>query len=252
VDAIILAGALNTGALQSVSSARYEAEIEIAGRPMADYIIAALREVSEIERIVVCGPETAVSDTARSLVYKRVEPGATLVDSMINGLNMLDVSGSVLIVTADIPLLTGVAVRDFLKKCRRRKGDIYYSFISKDNCEKKYPGVTRTYVKLRDGIFTGGNIVLISEKVIRENAAMLKKAVSMRKKPLQLCKILGWKIFFNLLLGNLTIAQIEKRVTKIFHFVAVGVVSDFPEIGIDVDKPSDLKLAKDILAQSQS
>jgi GTP:adenosylcobinamide-phosphate guanylyltransferase len=249
VDAIILAGALNTGALQNESPERYEAEIQIAGRPMLDYILAALKDVSEIERIVVCGPEKAVSEKLKNLVYKRVEPGTTMIDSLISGLNEIDAAGSVLVTTADIPLLTADAVRDFLKNCRKRNGDVYYSFISKENCENKYPGVTRTYVKLRDGIFTGGNIALISEKVIRENAAMLKRAVSMRKKPLQLCRMLGWKFFINLLLGNLSITQIERRVSQIFYFTAVGVVSNYPEIGIDVDKPSDLKLARDILAR---
>jgi 2-phospho-L-lactate guanylyltransferase (CobY/MobA/RfbA family) len=250
VDAIILAGALNTGALQNESPVRYEAEIEIAGRPMLDYILTALKEVSEIERIIVCGPETAVSEDVKPLIYKRVEPGITMIDSLIHGLNEVAAVGSVLVTTSDIPLLSADAVRDFLSNCRKRTGDVYYSFINKEICEIKYPGVTRTYVKLREGIFTGGNIALISEKVIRENAAMLKRAVAMRKKPLQLCGMLGWKFFINLLFGNLSISQIERRVTQIFNFTAVGVVSDFPEIGIDVDKPSDLKLARDILAHS--
>ena len=107
----------------------------------------------------------------------------------------------------------------------------------------------RTYVKLREGVFTGGNLALISPKVIRENFEMFKKASAMRKKPLQLCTLLGWKCLFKLILGRLAIHEIEERVAKIFHFTAVGVASPFPEVGIDVDKPSDLQLAREVLSK---
>jgi 2-phospho-L-lactate guanylyltransferase (CobY/MobA/RfbA family) len=247
MDAVILAGALNTGALQQLSIARYEAEIEINGRPMLDYIIFALKRVAAIERIVVAGPEQVLSAQSRSLIYQRAESGESMIDSLINGLNLLQGNSAVLVVTSDIPLISPEAVEDFLANCKGRNGDVYYSFIAKENCETKYPGVSRTYVKLREGTFTGGNIALISQKVIRDHIDMLKKAVTMRKKPLQLGSLLGWKCLFHLVLGKITIAEIENRIDKAFKFKAVGVISKYPEIGIDVDKPSDLILARKIL-----
>jgi GTP:adenosylcobinamide-phosphate guanylyltransferase len=247
MDAVILAGALNDGPLQSVSPAEYEAEIEINGRPMLDYIIDALKNVSEIGRIVVAGPEKVLSDFSRPLIYQRVDPGASMIDSLIEALNILQGDFEVLVVSSDIPLLSPAAVEDFLTNCRRRKGDVYYSFIAKVDCEAKYPGVTRTYVKLREGTFTGGNIVLISQKVIRDHIKMLKKAVTMRKKPMQLGSMLGWKCLLHLILGKISITEIEQRIFMVFNFQAVGIVSEYPEIGIDVDKPSDLTLARKIL-----
>jgi 2-phospho-L-lactate guanylyltransferase (CobY/MobA/RfbA family) len=249
MDAVILAGALNTGTLQQLSAAQYEAEIEIDGRPMLDYIILALKSVTAIERIVVAGPERVLSDQSRALIYQRVESGESMIDSLINGLNILRGNSAVLVVTSDIPLLSKEAVEDFLTNCKQRNGDVYYSFIAKENCEIKYPGVSRTYVKLREGTFTGGNIALISQKVIRDHIDMLKKAVTMRKKPLQLGSLLGWKCLFHLVLGKITIAEIENRIDKTFQFKAVGVISQYPEIGIDVDKPSDLILARKILTK---
>jgi GTP:adenosylcobinamide-phosphate guanylyltransferase len=249
MDAVILAGALNNGTLQRLSTAAYEAEIEIDGRPMLDYIIMALKKVAVIDRIVVAGPERVVSKESRSLIFQRVESGESMIDSLINGLNILNGDSSVLVVTSDIPLLTKEAVEDFLANCKKYNGDVYYSFIAKENCEAKYPGVSRTYVKLREGAFTGGNIALISQKVIRGHIEMLKKAVSMRKKPFQLGALLGWKCLIHLLLGKITIEEIEKRIDQVFKFKAVGVVSIYPEIGIDVDKPSDLILARRILTK---
>ncbi|MGE5604642.1 MAG: hypothetical protein ACM3YE_03005, partial [Bacteroidota bacterium] len=61
MNAIILAGAPNKGALRQVSPAQYEAEIEIAGRPMLDYVVLALERVQSINQIVIVGYESMLS-----------------------------------------------------------------------------------------------------------------------------------------------------------------------------------------------
>ena len=60
--------------------------------------------------------------------------------------------------------------------------------------------------------------------------------------------MLGWKYLCSLLAGNLTIKQIEERVANILKINAVGIISPFPEVGIDVDKPSDLQLVTEVLS----
>lgn len=248
MDAIILAGALNTGLLRQVSSARYEAAIEIAGQPMVEYVIRALQEVPEIDKIAIVGSKSIMRQPApNKLIW--VEPGESLVDSLINGLKVLNPSCPVLVVTSDIPLITREALEDFLSRCRRVKGDLHYSFVPKEVNEAKYPGVKRTYVKLKEGTFTGGNLLLLSETVARDHQLTLKKAASLRKKPFLLCSMLGWRCLFRFILGQLKISEIEAQVSKAFNFNAVGVVSPFPEVGIDVDKPSDWSLAVNVLSK---
>jgi GTP:adenosylcobinamide-phosphate guanylyltransferase len=249
MDAVVLAGGLNSGALQKVSSVRYEAEIEIAGRPMLDYVIMALENVQSISRILVVGADSIISKDVKSKVALTVNPGASLFDSLAGGLRALNADGPVLVVSSDIPMITREAFEDFLERCRNRNGDIYYSFVSKEVNDQKYPGVQRTYVKLKDGVFTGGNLALLSPQVVQDNIGMLKKAALLRKKPIQLCSMLGWRHLFKLMTGSLTIKEIEERVFKAFKFTAVGIISPYPEVGIDVDKPSDLLLARQVLAK---
>jgi GTP:adenosylcobinamide-phosphate guanylyltransferase len=249
MDAIILAGGLNSGSLRQVSSAQYEAEIEIAGRPMLDYVILALKNVKAINRIIVVGSPSILSEDIKKSINIIASPGDSLIDSLTNGLNHLNTGEPVLVLTSDIPLITKEAVEDFLGRCKERKGDVYYSFVSKERNEEKYPGVQRTYVKLREGTFTGGNLVLLAPKIIKDNRDLLLKAATLRKKPIQLGKLLGWRCLFYLLIGKLTINAIEKRVLRTFNINAVGVISPYPEVGIDVDKPSDLRLAKKVLSK---
>jgi len=247
MDALILGGAPNTGPLRKISQAQYEAGINIAGRPMIDYVITALRNVPAISRIVVVCDESVLSEVLKTQV-SIVQPGKTLFDSLKNGLKATETREPVLVLTADIPLISKEALEDFLLRCQSKKADVYYSFVSKEVNEKKYPGVRRTYVKLREGVFTGGNLVLLSPEVIGEHTHILNKAISLRKKTLQLCLMLGWKYLFYLLMGRLTIREIEQQVTKILKIQAIGVISTFPEVGIDVDKPGDYDLVSQVLS----
>lgn len=248
MHALVLAGGLNLGPLRKVSSARYEAEIKIAGRPMIDYVVMALQSVPALEKIVVVCGENILSESEKRKVTAVIQPGKTMLESLNNGLQALDTEKPVLVLTADIPLINKEAIEGFLNRCKEKEADVYYSVVPKEVNDRKYPGVQRTYVKLKEGIFTGGNVVLLSPWVIRNHMDILNKAISYRKKPLQLCFLLGWKFLFSLFLGRLTIKQIEARVSKMLKFKAAGVISLFPEVGIDVDKPSDLQLVNKVLS----
>ncbi len=249
MNAIVLAGAPNKGSLRQISPAQYEAEIEIAGRPMLDYVVLALERVQSIDQIVIVGCESMLSNkiSGESLIF--VKPGSSVLESLENGISGLTVKEPVLILTSDIPLITKEALEDFLNRCHQQSGDIYYSFVPKTINDQKYPGVQRTYVRLKEGTFTGGNLVLLSPEIIHEKFSTLTKAVALRKRPLKLCGMLGWWYLCKLLLGILTIKEIEDRVNEVLGVKAVGIVSPYPEVGIDVDKPSDLKLAQEVLTK---
>lgn len=249
MDAVILGGAENNGALKKSDRARYEAEILIHGQPMVEYVISVLERMEDIDRIAVVVPEglESVVTAGRAKKILLVPPGDNMVDSLLQALRLLQSDQHVLVLTADIPLITVEALRDFLEQCQKRRADVYYSFVPKEIIEEKYQGVKRTYVRLKDGIFTGGNVVFVEPRVILTHRSRIYQAVQLRKRPLKLCRLLGIKFFLRLLVGRLTVSEIEARVEQILKIKGAGVVSLYPEIGIDVDKPSDLELARAVL-----
>lgn len=250
MNAIVLAGAPNKGSLRQASPAQYEAEIEIAGRPMLDYVVMALERVQSIKKIVIVGSESMLSNSRfRGERFIFAKPGSSVVESLENGVSALTDREPVLILTSDIPLITQEALEDFLNRCHHQSGDIYYSFVPKTINDQKYPHVQRTYVRLKEGTFTGGNLVLLSPEIIHEKLTTLTKAIALRKKPIKLCGMLGWWYLCKLLFGALTIKEIEDRVAEVLGVKAVGIVSPYPEVGIDVDKPSDLQLAREVLTK---
>lgn len=249
VDAVVLAGAPNDGPLQEVSDLPYEALIPMAGRPMVCYVVDALEEAPQIGRIVVVGPQE-VRSVLRSSTEMVVSAGS-LVDNIQAGLAYLAPTRPVLVVTSDIPLITAEAIEDFIHRCKQVEADLYYPIVSKEVNELHYPKVQRTYVTLKDGTFTGGNMVLLQPEILAKCEEIISRAVGMRKKPVQLSRMLGLRFIIRYLLKRLEMAEIEDRAGMILGFSGKGIVSPYPEVGIDVDKPSDYHLVQDKLLERQ-
>ena len=67
MDAIILGGALNKGALRESSDQKYEAAIKIHDLPMVQYVLTALERTQSIERISV--PEGGSPSGEKRMVF---------------------------------------------------------------------------------------------------------------------------------------------------------------------------------------
>jgi GTP:adenosylcobinamide-phosphate guanylyltransferase len=251
VDAIVLAGARNDGKLQHSSPALYEALIAINGSVMADYVLAALRGCPAVDRVLLVGPEALRPQITTPGVEFAACSGASMIDSIRVGMENLASKRKVLLVTSDIPLINTEAVSDFLERCRSSQADIYYPVVCKEVSEQRFPGARRTYVRLREGVFTGGNLVLLQPEIVDSCHHLIEQAIAMRKQPLQLARLLGGRFFLKLLVNRLSVHEIEARVERILGFRGVAVITPYPEIGIDVDKPSDLELVERFFREHQ-
>ena len=229
MEAIVLGGAANTGPIREVDDTPYEAGIKINNRPMVEFVLDVLEEMEEIQRIAVVVPEGIIDGDKWSKV-KIVPPGVSMIDSLIQAVDYLHSDGHLLVLASDIPLITKEALRDFLANCAQKTADIYYSFVPKSVIEEKYPETKRTYVHLKEGIVTGGNVVLMEAKTIHTYKDRLQQAIALRKHPLKLCRLLGIKFLFKLMTGSLRVTEIESRVEEIVKVKGAGVISLFPEI----------------------
>lgn len=242
VDAVVLAGSPNDGPLRECNPARFEALIPIGSRAMVEYVVEALVGSSQIRQIVVVGPVIELSPLLAGDRVTLTESAGGIMENIEAGLNMLPGDKRVLLVTSDIPMLTTQAVDDFLRLCGDMTGDMYYPVISKNVVEKRFQATRRTYVTLKEGVFTGGNLFLINQAKFRMCVANGKKIIKLRKSPIGLCRLLGLGFLIKFLTRSLTMKEAEQKVSQLLGISGVVVVSNFPEIGVDVDKPGDLEL----------
>ena len=251
-DAVILAGAKNNGALKEASSASYEALIRVLGRPMIDYVIEALAACSRIKRILVVGPGEELVPEVRKKVNRVLEGGSSIVENIKRGIEALKTEDKVLIITSDIPLITPTAISEFLTMARDREADIVYPIIAREENERQFPGKKRTYIRVREGSFTGGNIFLFDPLIIRDHYQTTDKVISCRKKPLQMSSILGFFFLIRFFFGLLTLSDIEKKLYKALGIKGKAIIVPNSVIGFDVDKPEDLEVVEGILNKNNN
>ncbi|NMA14134.1 MAG: NTP transferase domain-containing protein, partial [Clostridia bacterium] len=178
-----------------------------------------------------------------------VPAGRTPIESCLNALEVLKPSNNVLVATSDIPLLTPNSLAHFIKQCSRQQADVYYPVVPKEANERLYPGAKRTYIKFREGTFTGGNLFMINPQVVKSCAGKAESFVEKRKSPLALARLVGWSFLLKFLLRSLTLKEAEAKVSNIFGIKGAVIISPYPEVGIDVDKPGDLLLVREKLAK---
>lgn len=247
IDAIVLAARENTGNLAADSSERLEANIDIAGKPMVSYILEALAAVPRVRRILLVGPRDGLSQYESDKV-RLVEPGQSLFDNVRIGLGHAGTE-FVLICASDIPLVTPKIIEDLLDRCLASGADFCYPASDKKDCDRMFPGVKRTYVTLKEGTYTGGNIFFVRKNVVESAWPMLEKMIAYRKKPVKMFGVLGVKLLVKFLLKRASVAELEDRVRHLLGLNPKGILGASPEIGVDVDKPSDLELCRRILAK---
>ncbi|OAT82944.1 nucleotidyltransferase family protein [Desulfotomaculum copahuensis] len=246
VDALVLAGSANDGPLKDCSPAPYEALISIGTRPMVEYVVDALLQARGIDRVAVVGPEAELAGRLPENVLV-ARPGKSLLENVQRGLRLLPGTGRVLLVSSDIPLLTPQAVEDFLAQCRDQSADLYYPVVPREAVESRFQNMRRTYVNLQEGVFTGGNIFLLNPAVVSGCLPVAQRLVDARKKPLQLCRLVGLPFLFRFLMHRVSLRDAESRVSALLGIRGVVVVSWYPEVGVDVDKPDDLDLISRLL-----
>jgi molybdopterin-guanine dinucleotide biosynthesis protein A len=256
IDAVILGGGTLKGLDDAVDTADAgrgsKALLDINGREMIEYIIEALKQSPSIGRIVVVAPAEAVVESWSSKVETIIPAGDNIIENGVAALNYLKettqgLTDRVIFMTCDTPLITSGAIEDYILRCSDPDGAIFYPIISKEVIEAKYPETKRTYATLKDGIYTGGNLAVVNPEILLANLDLLQKVFELRKSVPKLMMFLGPGFIIKLGLKTLSVPDIEKRATEMMNAKTVAVITPYPEIGIDVDKPSDLELVKQVM-----
>ncbi|HBQ27840.1 hypothetical protein DK28_0215480 [Peptococcaceae bacterium SCADC1_2_3] len=255
VEAVVLAGRTNNGRLKNCSSVSHEAIIPIVEKPMVVHVVEALLNTPRINQVVVVGPKKELADYLNINRVSLVSAGQDMLENVQLGLTYCPETRYTLIVTSDIPLLTAAATEDFLNQCERLScADLFYPVISREVIENYFTALNiplskihRTYVSLKDGVFTGGNLVLLNPAVFARCSEKGAPFIEARKSPLKLGRLLGTSFLWRFLLRQITLTEATQRVSWLLNVKGAVVKSNFPEVGIDVDKPVDLALVREIL-----
>lgn len=254
MDAIVIAGGVPTPEepLYTYTQGKPKALVDVAGKPMVQWVFDALDQAKKIQRVVVIGlPDGRGLTSAKTVEYIPSQGGIlqNIRAGVEKTLQIDPKARHVLTVSSDIPAITGEIVDWLVDTTMQTDHDIYYSVITRQVMEKRFPNSKRTYTRLKNVEVCGGDMNMIRTLTVTGNEELWERIVAARKSALKQAALLGFGTLLLVLLRRLDLEAAVRRVCKKFGITGRAILSPYAEIGMDVDKPHQLDILREDLAQ---
>ena len=253
MDAIITAGGIPApeDLLYANTQGAPKALLDVAGKPMIQWVLDALSDSKTVERVVVVGLDKESGVTCTKTLDFIPNQGGMLDNIFAGAHRILTLNPSarvVLSVSSDIPTITGQIVDWMAGEVGEGEHDVYYNFITREAMESRFPGSNRTYTRFKDLEVCGGDLTAFRTQLLTSDGGVWQDLINARKNVLKQAAIIGFGTLFKLLLRQLTIAEAVARVSRRLELNARALHCPYPEIGMDVDKPYQLDMLSADLA----
>jgi GTP:adenosylcobinamide-phosphate guanylyltransferase len=246
VDAMVLAGGEGAVIDPTVS---VKGLVPIAGRPMIEWVVDALRASSTIGEIAVVVPTREGLGEWADRVDHIVISDAPFIDNAIAGFNVFKNDRHVLGATGDLPALTAEAIDDYVTRSLETGAEFTYPLVRAEDMEAQFPGSQRTYVKVAGGPVTGGNMMVLSPDLVSRNREIGQRLFDTRKSPIAMAQVIGFPFIFKYVTGRLRVDDVENKMGQLLGAKCAAVYTPHASIGADVDKPIDVVVAERVLYQ---
>lgn len=256
--ALILAGSRGpTDPVASASGLPHKALVPVLGVPMLLRVVRTLLAKDRIQHVILCldqalkdhglGPELdAMIEEGRVTIAEPKPSPSASVAQVIDDLIENSEAWPLLVTTADHPLLTPAMIRHFVE-ATPADADITLGLAQASLIKRDYPNAIRTFYRFSGEGFSGCNLFMLCNPQARSLVTFWQEMERHRKRPWRLVASIGPSVLIAYLLGRLTIDDALAHLSLRIGAKAKAVIMPFAEAAIDVDKPSDLALAEQIL-----
>jgi GTP:adenosylcobinamide-phosphate guanylyltransferase len=246
--AIILAGQRpGVDPLAAHFGETWKALVRISGEPMLTRVIRTVAEVPNIERRLILAqmPEVLTDAVAHGGGGEMIASQSGISASILS-LCETQSPWPVLVTTADHPLLTADMIGHFLEQAQNC--DVAIAMVERDVVRGAYPDNQRTWLKFRDGHWSGANLFALRTPKAENALRLWAEAEQDRKKAWKLFLHFGPWLAFRALTRTIGLAEGLVQAGNRLGLSVKLVAMPWAEAAIDVDKPSDHILAETILA----
>ena len=257
MDAIVTAGGipLPEEPLYPATQGHPKALVDIAGKPMIQWVLDALTQSTVIENVILVGLSEKSDVTCGKPLYFIPNQGKMLENLRAGAVKALEINKKakhVLLVSSDIPAISGEMVDWAVNTAMQTDEDIYYNIIQREVMEKRFPSSKRSYTRLKDMVVCGGDMNVGRLGLLTsEDTDLWEKITSARKNPLMQAGLIGFDTLFLLLFRQLTLEKAAANIMKRLKITGRAIVCPYAEIGMDIDKPHQLEILRADLAKAQ-
>ena len=256
MDAIITAGGIPQSGdpLYLYSNGNSKALMDIAGKPMIQWVLDALGNSQKVDNVIVIGLTSKSGLTCRKPLHYISNQGrmlANIVAGVNKAIELNKKTEYVLLVSSDIPALKGEMVDWLVDTAMQTKDDLYYGVCPREVMEARFPTSKRTYTKLKDMEVCGADINVIHVNQATQHLNTWEQLIGNRKSPLRQAAVIGLDTAFKYLTGQYTLQALAQRVSERIGIKGRAIIWSQAEPCMDVDKPHQLEIMREDFASRQ-
>lgn len=250
INALVIAGGIPKpeDSLYEYSQGKPKALIDIAGKPMIQWVLNALGDSNLVDQITIIGIEQENNlFCEKPSTYLPNQGG--LLDNVRKGVGYLTKehqnTEKVLIVSADIPAITGEMVNWTINNAMETEHELYYNIVRRETMEKRFPLSNRSFVHLKNGDYCGGDMHVVEANAVTQNESFWNEMLAARKNALKQASLIGFDILFMLLIRRLTLDAGVPKICKRLGIRGRAIECPYAEVAMDIDKPHQLLLLRE-------
>jgi GTP:adenosylcobinamide-phosphate guanylyltransferase len=250
MDAIVTAGGIPQPGdpLYVYSNGDSKALIDVAGKPMVQWILDALGDAKSVDNVIVIGLSAKSGLTCKKPIHYISNQGrmlANIVTGVSKAVELNKKNEYVLLVSSDIPALKPEMVDWLVETCMETKDDLYYGVCPREVMEARYPTSKRTFTKLKDMEVCGSDVNVIHVSMTTDHLDTWEELIGNRKSPLRQAAVIGWDTLFQLFTRQFTLQSLVERASQRIGIKGRAIIWDRAEPCMDVDKPHQLELMRE-------
>jgi GTP:adenosylcobinamide-phosphate guanylyltransferase len=254
MDAVVTAGGIPRpeDPLYLYSKGESKALLDVAGKPMIQWVLDALSRANGVDNVIVIGLSPKSDVTCKKPLYFLSNQGrmlANIVAGVNKSLELDRGSKYVLLVSSDIPGVTGKQIDWLINTCMQTQDDLYYGVCPREVMEKRFPASRRTYTKLKDMQVCGADMNIAHVRMATEHLDMWEDLIGNRKSPAKQAAAIGLGTLLRLATRQLTLNEAAERVAARIGIRGRAIVWSEAEPCMDVDKPHQLEILRADLAK---
>jgi molybdopterin-guanine dinucleotide biosynthesis protein A len=235
-DAVILAAGRLRPQEAALAGVELKALLKVGDTTPLRRIVKAMQASHAAGRVIVVGPRelrSAVPDAD-----EWVDERSNGEENVLAGLRASH-TGRAIVSASDLPFVEGAHVDDFAARVPSG-ADFAYPVYERDEFLAAFPGGRARFARVGGSHWTGGSVCLMDVAAALRNASLIGRGFRARKSQLAMASLLGMDVLARYVLGNLRLADVERRLSDLSGGSIAVVRGAHPALAMDCDGIADI------------
>ena len=249
MDALVTAGGTPEPGepLYEYTQGKPKALLEIAGKPMIQWVLDALSASLKVERVVVVGIDESSGVTCtkplafvpnQEGMFENLQAGAFKLGELKPGTRV------VLSLSSDIPAITGEMVDWAVQKVQETDDELYYLVHSREVMETRFHESRRSFYRLGNVDVCGADMHAFDVSLATTHQDLWRSLFAARKNAFHQAALIGFDTLILFVLRLMTVDQTAQRVGRHLKIRTRAIFCPYAEAGMDADKPFQVDILR--------